>query len=249
MSIIAARWTVGRFLKKALHKIQKYFFSILRNNAYFIHFMHKMYISLYFYVIFVVQINTTLYMALNNTCKKTQVVKERMTTPIQVHPIIREFIIDTNGSDIIVPDKSSLFWKTVKYNLELPPADYQEPQTKDNIVYIALLDSTGTRSISKKNESTIHINSLFRWHLSQKSQEEIASYLRKQFKHTFHCFIQGAVASNPRLEQRQAMEEFCKVYHLTMNELSEDMLKKSWDRSPHKLMVIKRKFCSCPLFF
>lgn len=181
--------------------------------------------------------------------KKSPIVKEWMTVPVQVHPIIREFIIDTNGSDIIVPEKRSLLWKTVKFNLELPPPGYHEPQTKDNIIYIALLNCTGTKSISNNKDKTIYIDGLFRWYLGHKGQVEIASHFRKQFKHTFHCFVQGAVACNPRLEQRQAMEEFCKLYHLTLNELSEDMLKKSWDRSDHKLMVIKRKFISCPLFF
>ena len=188
-------------------------------------------------------------MVLNNSCKKSQVVKERMTTPIQVHPIIREFIIDTNGSDIIVPEKRSLFWKNIKYNLQAPPIDYQEPRTKDNIIYIALLESQGTKSLCKNSDKAIQINNLSRWYLSPEAQEEIASDLRKKFKHTFHCFMQGAIANNPKIEQRQAMEMFCNLYHLTMNELSEDMLKKSWDRSDHKLMVIKRRFCSCPLFF
>jgi hypothetical protein len=188
-------------------------------------------------------------MIIENGCKKTSVTKERMLTPVQVHPIIREFIIDTNGSDVIVPEKNSLFWKTIKYNLEIPPEDYREPQTKDNIIYIALIDSTGTKSVSKKTDNTIYINHLFRWYLSHEAQEEIASYLRKQFKHTFHCYIQGAVSNNPNIEQRHAIENFCKMYHLTMNELSEDMLKKSWYRSDHKQMVEKRKFICCPLFF
>jgi len=184
----------------------------------------------------------------STTATKT-VFKERMTVPVQVHPIIREFIIDTNGSDIIVPDKTSLLWKTVKYNLELPPDNYQEPLTKDNIIYIALLDASGTKSFLKKTDKVITIHTLFRWYLSHEAQEEIAGHLRKQFKNTFHCFMQGALANNPKLEQRQGMESFCRMYHLTMNELSEDMLKKSWDRSSHKLMVVKRKFCCCPLIF
>lgn len=249
LSIIATRWTVGRFFKKALHKIQKYFFSILRNNAYFIHFMHKMYISIYFYVIFVVQINTTLYMVSDKVSKKSPVVKERMTVPVQVHPTVREFIIDTYGSDVIIPDSQSQFWTTVKYYLKLPPVDYRTPETKDNIIHIALLDSLGAKSVNKQAGKLLHVDTLFRWYLSEDGQKEIAKHLRRELKHTFHCFVQGAVACNPKLEQRQAMEEFCKLYNLTLNELSEDMLKKSWDRSPHKTMVIKRKFKFCPLFF
>lgn len=188
-------------------------------------------------------------MVLNNSCKKSQVVNERMTVPVQVHPTVREFIINTHGSDVITPDNKSQFWTTVKYYLTLPPADYKQPQTKDNIIYIELLDCLGAKSVNKQAGKLLHVDTLFRWYLSEDGQKEIAKHLRKELKHTFHCFVQGAVACNPKLEQRQAMEEFCKIYNLTLNELSEDMLKKSWDRSPHKLMVIKRKFKFCPLFF
>jgi hypothetical protein len=181
--------------------------------------------------------------------KPKNIVVERMLIPVQVHPTIREFIIDTHGSDVVVPDKYSLFWKTIKYNLETPPANYHEPLTRDNIIYVGLLDSSGTASLVRKRDKITYINSLFRWYLSPEAQEEIAFFFRKQFKHTFHCFMQGAVAANPKVEQRKAMEDFCRIYNLTLNEISEDMLKKSWDRSEHKKSVISTKKNHCPLFF
>lgn len=179
---------------------------------------------------------------------KTLVI-ERMLIPVHVHPTIREFIIDTYGSDVVIPDKDSLFWKTIKYNLDLPPVGYKEPVTKDNIIYIGLLDSSGTKSVVRKKDKVIYINSMFRWYLSPDAQDEIAFFFRKQFKHTYHCFMQGAIAANPKVEQRKAMEEFCNIYNLTLNEISEDMLKKSWDRSEHKKMVMDKKNKLCPIFF
>ena len=170
-----------------------------------------------------------------------------MRIPVRVQPVLREYLIDSTGSDTITPSKGDLIWDIVKSSLEPPPADYVEPVDIDNHIYIELLDCHS--SLTFVGDRFVHINTLFRWYLAPKAQARICRIPSKNFKSVMHSFIQGAVASNPRLEQRQAMEEFCKVYHLTMNELSEDMLKKSWDRSPHKLMVIKRKFCSCPLFF
>lgn len=211
-----------------------------------IHFVTKMYIVVYILYVYLWRITTILYTNLEKAAKK---VKEYMTVPVQVHPMIREFIIDTTGSDMIVPEKTSHLWDIVKHNLELPPENYHAPETKDNLIYIALLDTSHLRTVVKNSDKTIVINTLFRWYLSADAQGTIAKHFRQQFKHTFHCFMQGAIANNPKLEQRQAMENFCKLYNLTLNELSEDMLKKSWDRSDHKQMVVKRKFTCCPLFF
>jgi len=163
--------------------------------------------------------------------------------------MIREFIIDTHGSDLIVPERRSQLWEIVKYYLELPPPNYHFPETKDNLIYVALLDGHTYKTINKGSDTPIHLNPLFRWYLSEEACVKIAKHFRAQFKHTFHCYMQGAMANNPDMEQRQMMENFCRMYNLTLNELSEDMLKKSWDRSEHKKMVVKRKFTSCPLFF
>ena len=54
---------------------------------------------------------------------------ERMTVSVAVHPTIREFILDTNGSDTLIPDKSDLLWKLVKANL----TTYQPDKNDENL--------------------------------------------------------------------------------------------------------------------
>ena len=79
---------------------------------------------------------------------------------------------------------------------------------------------------------------------------QIEASFRFQFK---HCTI---ISVSPDLEQKQVIFEFCKLYNITMNSISEDMLRKSWQRSPQKYIIqdrldgnkLKSKLV-CPIIF
>lgn len=174
---------------------------------------------------------------------------ERMKVAVRVQPILREFLIDSTGSDIITPKKGDLVWAILKQNLETAPDSYHEPIDGDNHIYIELLDCHSTAVYSLQNSVFTHINTLFRWHLSEKGQNKIRSILSKNFKSTMHAFIQGAIAVNPDLQQREAMEEFCNTYNLTMQNITPDMIKKSWDRSDHKKKIYNSHIRINTLFF
>lgn len=174
---------------------------------------------------------------------------ERMRVSVRVHPIIREFLIDTIGSDTITPKKGDLIWAILKQNLETAPENFREPIDIDNHIYIELLDCHSCSTYSVKSSVFLHINTMFRWHLSEKGQNRINSILRANFKTTMHCFIQGAISCNPELQQREAMEEFCNTYNLTMNKITPDMIKKSWDRSDHKRKLVDTRVKLNSIFF
>ena len=179
---------------------------------------------------------------------------------MKVHPTIREFIISTNGSELIIPKKDDWLWFILKQNLDVPPDDYVfYTPDKDSYISISLLDTTGTkvqvRNRSKRllgrkdrDPSTIYLNHMFRWYLSIKAQNTIASHFRKAFKECFHNFVQGALVNNPDLEQKEAIMSFCDFYRIEFNEISEDMLIKSWQRSPQKERL-KSAIKYCPLIF
>ena len=166
---------------------------------------------------------------------------ERMKVAVRVQPILKEFLIDSTGSDTITPKRGDLVWAILKQNLETAPENYKEPTDIENYIYVELLDCHSTPVYSYQNCVFTHINTLFRWYLSEKGQSRIRSILSKNFKSTMHAFIQGAIAGNPELQQREAMEEFCNTYNLTMQKITPDMIKKSWDRSDHK----KKIFNNC----
>lgn len=187
---------------------------------------------------------------------------DNLCVQVRVHPSIQEFVISTNGSDLIVPKKDDWLWFILKQNLDVPPDDYVFfVPGKDTFINISLLDLTGTRvqvrnksnrlrlrSRNNPDTSNIYINQMFRWYLSDKAQNTIATHFRKAFKECFHNFVQGAVVNNPDLEQKEAIMSFCDFYKIEFNQISEDMLIKSWQRSPQKKRI-NDIFNFCPLIF
>lgn len=160
---------------------------------------------------------------------------ERMKVPVKVSPIIREYIMDVNnGSDVIVPSRGDLMWGYIKQYLETAPTSTIELEKDSHYIYVELLDCHSTRCYSRQSDRTIFMNTLFRWNLSAEGQNKIHSALKKNFKAIMHTFIMGQLSANPEMQQREAMEEFCSTFNLSMQNITPDMIKKSWDRSDHK---------------
>lgn len=178
----------------------------------------------------------------------------RMEVYVRVHPSVKEFIRCTNGSDLLVPRKDDWLWLLLKQNLTFVPDDYK-PISKNEIeteyIRISLLDASGTK-VQVKNKSSVRIkrkkydpsniymNTLFRSYLDEKGQRIIANHLRQQFKECFHNFCQGALAVSPDIDQKQVILEFCKLYNISFQQITEDMLVKSWQRSGQKEVIRER---------
>ena len=175
---------------------------------------------------------------------------ERMKVAVSVSPIIREYIIDVNnGSDIITPKRGDLLWGLTKQYLETAP---MQPVAKDNdahYIYIELLDCHSTKSYNQQAGCSIYMNTLFRWNLSETGQNKVHSVLKKNFKAIMHTFIMGQLSANPEMQQREAMEEFCTMFNLSMQNITPDMIKKSWDRSDHKKKLFDNSFRLNAIFF
>ena len=170
---------------------------------------------------------------------------ERMTVAVAVHPTIREFIIDTNGSDTIVPDKSDLLWKLVKANL----TTYKNVNTENDsksCIYIELLQTGFHKSYN--NGSMLYISTMYHCYLTEAGQNQVAKELRSRFKNTFHTFVMGALVGNPGLKQKEAFILFIDKFRLSENSITYEMLKKSWDRSLQK-EIMKSKKTACLISF
>lgn len=180
-------------------------------------------------------------------CKKIDAM-ERMRIPVKVNPIIKEFLIDTVGSNVITPRKNDLIWAVLKQNLETVPAEGITEPDEASCIYVELLDCHDSKTWCIQKNTEIHVNSLFRWYLSEKGQNRINKILRSNFKSQLHSFVMGAVACNPELQQKEAMEQFCEIHNLSMQKITPDMIKKSWDRSEHKAKLNDKSICVNVLF-
>jgi hypothetical protein len=173
---------------------------------------------------------------------------EQITVDIKVSRTLREFIICTTGSDVIYPEKSGLLWQLLKQHLKTAPSieviAAMKDKDPDEYIKIALRKCNHSKVWTKKMKGpgagtfcNVTINVLYRSYLDERGQNEIAKHLRSAFKQCFHNFVQGATFVNKDIQQKEAIEQFCKVYSITFNKITFEMLRKSWQRSGQKRKI------------
>lgn len=167
----------------------------------------------------------------------------RMTVDCKVGCILKEFIISTNGSDKLDPDKNSFLWALVKQHLVTLSSSNPVIDRKE---YISILMryNESAKMYSVPSQKIVSINTLFRCYISEKGQAVIRKHFEKEFKKTFHDYMKGAM-NNTDLQIKDAIEEFCNDHNLSLDRVSFDMLKKDWYRYRMKKQIQE----ICPLVF
>jgi hypothetical protein len=180
---------------------------------------------------------------------------EKMTIDIKVHKALKEFILTTNGSDLIIPAPKSLLWQLVKQHLKVVPQNYTHLTDRSQYIRIQLLTTRAakihTRKIKGSQKNTfrnVTLDTTYRSYLDQTGQNAVAKHFKKAFKECFHNFVMGSIFDNPELPQKKAIENFCAAYHIQFNEMNYEMLVKSWLRSPQRAKIKGSKNI-CPLIF
>lgn len=161
----------------------------------------------------------------------------RIPLRIRVHPVVREFIVSTTGSEIIEPITNSNFYHRVKTILQLKPKDYKN--------YPLKCSSTITILVSNFRIGDNRIDQFSRNHLDDRRQYFLSKELYDNFKLIFHNYVLAYMRGGGK-QQKRAIEDFCTVYSISMNSINYEMLKKSWDRSEQK-KVLKKCLPVCPL--
>lgn len=161
--------------------------------------------------------------------------REVMTVPVKVNPALREYILCTNGgSDIVFPDYKESLWVMLKSRLSLIPSDYKPFPHGPNPGYIRVALPSNNHldpSFNIQANRVIEANPLFRCHLSEEDQAAIEKFLMKGFKKTFRDFMTGAITvTDGEASIKLAIDKFCNLYHLTMESITYEMLRKDWYR-------------------
>jgi hypothetical protein len=155
----------------------------------------------------------------------------RVPLKIKVHPVVREFLVSLTGSDVIDPIQNSTFYHRIKFILQLNPKNYNQTYLNRRF----------------KNESTItilvgwfqmcdkRIDPLSRNYLDDARQYLISKELYQSFKNIFHNYMLAYMRGGG-VSQKKGIEDFCCVYNLALDNITYEMLKKSWDRSEEKKM-------------
>lgn len=170
---------------------------------------------------------------------------ERLTVDVKVSKAIKEFILSTNKSDTLDPDKYSNLWCLLKQHLITVPGTYKPILDRTDYIYIAIRHKHGAKTYSVPENRVIKIKTLFRPYLSESSQAVISRYFEREFKAAFRNYMYGALNNNPELQVKEAIEEFLNDHEVTCDKISFEMLKQDWYR--HK----RRKLISniCPICF
>lgn len=175
--------------------------------------------------------------------------KDNMIIDVRVNSAVREFIISTKGSDIIVPEKRDWIWLLLKQKLIPAPIGATQDIPEEELIRVSLLDASGSKVYAQDVDRTIYMNTLFRFWLDKKGQYSIARHLNTQFKECFHNFMAGAIFTNPAIKQKDAVDDFCECYNISYDKITFDMLFKSWQRSSQRNRILKGESNECPIVF
>lgn len=152
-----------------------------------------------------------------------------MYVDCRVHPIVKEFIVATTGSDVIVARKNEWLHILLYPILKKTPITYVPNKHRDDLIRLQLAWYTvpALKRIDCYN------------YLDEEGQRVVARYLKSWFKVHFHSFCSGYLSCDISRQQKEAIEVFCETYNLPLNNINYEMLKKSWDRSVEKCKLYR----------
>ena len=168
---------------------------------------------------------------------ETAKVKDIISIPVRVNPALREYLVCIHGgSPVIALDYKGPVWTVVKTNLELVPGDWKPEHGRDSADTIRLMmpsAHSGRKLYNQIAGAVIQTNYLYRCHLSEHGQRQVEQLLMKSFKQSFRHYMAGYLSNvsagkEPRI--KDAINSFCDMYHLTMDHITYEMLKKDWSR-------------------
>lgn len=169
---------------------------------------------------------------------------ERLKVDVKVGKTLKEFIVSTNESDVLDPEKDTVLWCLMKQHLITSPG-YLPIADRSEYIQITLRNKNGAKTYSVPDKKRLQLQTLFRCYLDEKGQAVIRKHFEKEFKKTFRDYMRGALNNNPDMKIIDAIEEFCVDHNISMNNISVDMLKKDWYRYRTKSAMKN----ICPLCF
>lgn len=122
------------------------------------------------------------------------------------------WVMNTYGTDILTLDKDSNLWMIIKQHLDLLPNDWRPVQDRSEYIsFVLLTDGSNTKAYREdpeKHRYSYRPNMLYRCALTEKGEYIVKRFLAKQFKNTFHNYMQGAMNNNPEMKISEAITEF-----------------------------------------
>lgn len=150
---------------------------------------------------------------------------------VKVGPLLKEFVVSTNGSDLLIPQKDDILWCMCKQNLLTAPPVPVIIRDRSEYIRIALVATeSSTRTYNIYREKNTRINTLFRNYFNEEGQARICNYLMKLYHSTFIVYMESHLAANPECKIKKAIGAFLTAYNIKMDFITYEALKKYWYR-------------------
>lgn len=164
--------------------------------------------------------------------------EEPILVYVKVHQVLRDFIVATRGTDLIVADDKGPLWTTVKSFLRNIPNDYKPHPAGPVAEYVRIVlppISASSPIFNIPAGGTIVCNFLYRNYLDKRGQTAVADQLMKEFKGTYRSFMAGYLATHPNQrgysQIKEGIDEFCRIHRINMDDkITYEMLRKDWYR-------------------
>jgi hypothetical protein len=166
---------------------------------------------------------------------------ETMYVDVKVGRTLKDFIVHSNGSDILSPEKDTVLWCLVKQHLLTVPGSYTSLSDRSEYIQIELLKKHGAQTFSAVEGKKIQVNTLFRTYFDKNGQEVIRKHFNKHFKNVFRTYMAGCLNNNPDIKVIEAITEFLLDNEINVNPKDLQKLQKDWYR--HRLKLEGKKIC------
>lgn len=174
--------------------------------------------------------------------------EEKYQVSVNVGKDVREFITNSNGSDVIEPEKESVLWSMIKPNLitSTQAAELTFDFNPESCIKIAIMRKTGIRKVYNYfDKKEIVTNTQYRYIISPEGQSMIRKHFQKVLKQAFHIYMTGYFSSREDAPISEAVTAFCLDCNIEVTDTVIERYRKDWFRFRLKDNI--KNFC--PLIF
>jgi hypothetical protein len=168
------------------------------------------------------------------------------TVRVKVTSIVQQFVIALYGSTTIECGHNDLMTQKIKHIVSLLPQGYKLPKETEDAHYVDIEVKTSQFGRCKGNgyKAVYRNRPECRTYIVDALQRELSVELKSLFKSMFHNYVFAYVRGQKFIigSQKEAILDFCDVYHININKIDYDALKKSWQRSFQYSEIKKREF-------
>lgn len=161
-----------------------------------------------------------------------------LTVSVKSH--IRQYIVESLGSDIIKTERDSTLMAIIKPHLMLGSSVEEVEPVPEGYGELQIELPDLRQVYEARSGKTYYCDTMFRDHIDNKGMEKVRNFLNRTFKAAFRTFMDGYTESqndantlndvDRRMRVKQGVMSFLLQYHITTDEKLISSLTRDWYR-------------------